>query len=196
MIGVLALVLFLVLMFLGLPIAYSMLVTGIVGMIFLRSPTAAFQVVSSDLFQSFSSYTLSVAPLFGLMGFLASYSEIGSSLFTAADKFLGHRKGGIAISTQVACGLFGAICGSIPATIATMSTVAYPEMNIRHYDKRISTSSIAAGASLSVLIPPSSTFIIYGIGGNSSASCSCRIIRHLLMLLYIVAIGYVVRPSG
>jgi TRAP-type mannitol/chloroaromatic compound transport system permease large subunit len=113
-------------MFLGLPIAFSMLLTGMIGLFILRSPTAAIQVVASDLFQNFSSYTLSVAPIFGLMGFLASYSGIGASLFTAADKFLGHLRGGIASATQVACAVFGAICGSIPATIATMSTVAYP----------------------------------------------------------------------
>ena len=195
-IGIVFLALFLILMFCGLPIAFSMLLTGIVGLMILRSPDAAAQVVASDLFTNFSSYSLSVAPLFGLMGFLASYSGIGTSLFNAADKFLGDKRGGIASATQVACALFGAICGSIPATIATMSTVAYPEMNKRQYDKRLSTASIAAGASLSVLIPPSSTFIIYGIATEESIGrlfVAGIIPGIILMLLYIGAIYITVR---
>lgn len=195
-IGIIFLALFLILMFCGLPIAFSMLLTGIVGLMILRSPDAAAQVVASDLFTNFSSYSLSVAPLFGLMGFLASYSGIGTSLFNAADKFLGDKRGGIASATQVACALFGAICGSIPATIATMSTVAYPEMNKRQYDKRLSTASIAAGASLSVLIPPSSTFIIYGIATEESIGrlfVAGIIPGIILMLLYIGAIYITVR---
>lgn len=195
-IGLVCLISFLIIMFLGLPIAFSMLLTGMIGLFILRSPTAAIQVVASDLFQNFSSYTLSVAPIFGLMGFLASYSGIGASLFTAADKFLGHLRGGIASATQVACAVFGAICGSIPATIATMSTVAYPEMNKRGYDKRLSTSSIAAGSSLSVLIPPSSTFIIYGIATEESIGrlfISGIIPGIILMVLYVCAVYYTVR---
>lgn len=196
LVGAICLIAFLVLIFLGLPIAFSMLVTGIVGLMVLRSPDAAIQVIASDLFQNFSSYSLSVAPLFGLMGFLASYSGIGSSLFTAADKFLGDKRGGISSATQVACALFGAICGSIPATIATMSTVAYPEMNKREYDQRLSTASIAAGASLSVLIPPSSTFIVYGIAAEQSIGrlfMAGIIPGIILMFLFIGAIYITVR---
>lgn len=195
-IGLLCLAGFLALMFMGMPVAFSMMLTGVVGLIFLRSPAAAFQVVASDLFQNFASYSLSVAPLFGLMGFLASYSGIGGSLFNAADKFIGHKRGGIAAATQVACAIFGAICGSIPATIATMSTVAYPEMKKRNYDARLSTASIAAGSSLSVLIPPSSTFIVYGIAAEESIGrlfISGIVPGIILMLLYIGAIFYVVK---
>jgi tripartite ATP-independent transporter DctM subunit len=197
-IGILCLIAFLALMFIGLPVAFSMLATGIIGLIMLRSPTAAFQVVASDLFQNFSSYTLSVAPLFGLMGFLASYSGIGSSLFNAADKFIGHVRGGISSATQIACAVFGAICGSIPATIATMSSVAYPEMKKRNYAPSLSTASIAAGSSLSVLIPPSSTFIVYGIAAEESIGrlfISGIIPGLILMLLYIAAIYLVVRRN-
>jgi tripartite ATP-independent transporter DctM subunit len=195
-VGILSLVAFLILMFIGLPVAFSMLVTGVVGLVVLRSPAAAFQVVSSDLFQNFSSYTLSVAPLFGLMGFLASYSGIGANLFNAADKFIGHVRGGISSATQIACAVFGAICGSIPATIATMSSVAYPEMKKRNYAPSLSTSSIAAGSSLSVLIPPSSTFIVYGIAAEESIGrlfISGIVPGLILMLLYIGAIYLVVR---
>jgi TRAP-type mannitol/chloroaromatic compound transport system permease large subunit len=118
------------------------------------------------------------------MGFLASYSGIGANLFTAADKFIGHLRGGIASATQVACGVFGAICGSIPATIATMSTVAYPEMCRREYNKRLSTSSIAAGASLSVLIPPTRPHHLRTHRG-SIGRFHPRINPIILMILYI-----------
>jgi tripartite ATP-independent transporter DctM subunit len=196
MVGILSLVAFVVLMFLGLPVAYSMLVTGMAGLMILRSPVAAFQVVASDLFQSFASYTLSVVPLFGLMGFLASYSGIGANLFKAADKFIGHVRGGIASATQIACAVFGAICGSIPATVATMSQVAYPEMKKRSYAPNLSTASIAAGSSLAVLIPPSSTFIVYGVAAEESIGrlfISGIVPGLMLMLLYIGAVYLVVR---
>ncbi|NLM21530.1 MAG: TRAP transporter large permease [Peptococcaceae bacterium] len=167
-IGVLALIGFVVFMFLGLPVPISMLLFGVVGMVALRSPEAAFQAVASDIFTNFASYTLTVAPIFGLMGFLASYSGIGENLFNAAEKFIGHVRGGICSSVQVACAVFGAICGSIPATMGTMTTVAYPEMEKRNYNAGLSTASIAAGSSLAVLIPPSATMIIYGVTAEES----------------------------
>jgi tripartite ATP-independent transporter DctM subunit len=197
-VGVLCLVIFVVLMFVGLPVAFSMLVSGMAGLMILRSAIAAFQVVASDLFQSFASYTLSVVPLFGLMGFLASYSGIGANLFKAADKFIGHVQGGIASATQIACAVFGAICGSIPATVATMSQVASPEMKKRGYEPKRSTASIAAGSSLAVLIPPSSTFIVYGVAAEESIGrlfISGIVPGLILMFLYIGAIYYIVRRN-
>ena len=137
-------------------------------MLLMRSPAAAFQAVASDIFTNFGSYTLTVAPIFGLMGFLASYSGIGESLFNAADKFIGHKRGGIASSVQVASAVFGAICGSIPATMGTMVAVALPEMDKRKYKTSLSTAAIAAGSSLAVLIPPSATMIIYGVTAEES----------------------------
>lgn len=167
-IGVLGLIGFLVIMFLGLPVAYSMMLCGCIGVAVLASPNAAFQVVANDVFGNFSSYTLCVAPMFGLMGYLANYSGIGTKLFKAADAFIGHIPGGLAYAVQAACAAFGAICGSMPATIATMSSIAYPEMKRYKYGDSLSTSCIAAGSSLAILIPPSVTFIIYGIATETS----------------------------
>jgi TRAP-type mannitol/chloroaromatic compound transport system permease large subunit len=99
-IGILALIGFIVFMFLGLPVPISMLLFSVVGMLVMKSPAAAFQAVASDIFTNFASYTLTVAPIFGLMGFLASYPGIGESLFNAADKFIGHKRGGIASSSR------------------------------------------------------------------------------------------------
>lgn len=195
-IGILALIGFIIFMFLGLPVPISMLLFGVVGMLVMKSPAAAFQAVSSDVFTSFASYTLTVAPIFGLMGFLASYSGIGESLFNAADKFIGHKRGGIASSVQLASALFGAICGSIPATMGTMVTVALPEMEKRKYNASLSTAAIAAGSSLAVLIPPSAMMIIYGVTAEESIG---RLFMAgvfpgiLLMTIQIIAIWIVVK---
>lgn len=194
--GIIALIGFLVFMFLGLPVPISMLLFAVVGIALIKSPAAAFQAVASDIFVNFSSYTLTVAPVFGLMGFLASYSGIGESLFNAADKFIGHKRGGIASSVQVACAIFGAICGSIPATMGTMVTVALPEMDKRQYNTSLSTACIAAGSSLSVLIPPSATMIIYGVAADESIGrlfIAGIIPGIILMLLQIAAIWVVVK---
>lgn len=167
-IGILGLVIFLLLMFLGLPIPFSMLFVGVAGLAILKTPAAAAQIMVGEITTQFSSYAITVAPLFGLMGFLAYYTGIGSNLFRVIDKFIGHWRGGLAIATEVACAGFGAICGSAPATIGTMCAVAYPEMRKNDYSPAIAGPSIAAGANLAALIPPSTTFIIYGLACDTS----------------------------
>ncbi|MCL1829680.1 MAG: TRAP transporter large permease subunit [Oscillospiraceae bacterium] len=197
-IGIFSLVGFIVFMFIGLPVPIAMLFFAVVGISIIKSPAAAFQAVSSDMLNCFMSYSLSVAPIFGLMGFLASYSGIGESLFNAADKFIGHMKGGIASSVQIACTLFGAICGSIPATMGTMVTVAYPEMMKRKYDVSLATASIAAGSGLAVLIPPSATMIIYGVIAEESIGrlFIAGIIPGLILMgLFIASIWLVINRN-
>ncbi len=193
-IGILMLIGFVVFMFLGLPVPISMMLFSVVGMVLIKSPAAAFQAVASDIFINFASYTLTVAPIFGLMGFLASYSGIGESLFNAADKFIGHKRGGIASSVQVASAIFGAICGSIPATMGTMVTVALPEMEKRHYKPSLSTAAIAAGSSLAVLIPPSATMIIYGVTAEESIGrlFMAGVFPGVLLMLFQIAAIYIV----
>lgn len=167
-IGIIGLVVFLVLMFLGLPIPFSMLFVGVVGLTILKTPTAAASMMVGEITTQFSSYAITVAPLFGLMGFIAYYTGIGSNLFRVIDKFIGHWRGGLAIATEVACAGFGAICGSAPATIGTMCAVAYPEMRKNNYSPTIAGPAIASGANLAALIPPSTTFIIYGLACDTS----------------------------
>ncbi len=167
-IGILGLLIFLALMFMGLPIPYSMLLVGVVGLTVLKTPAAAAQILVGEITTQFSSYAITVAPLFGLMGFIAYYSGMGASLFNVIDKFLGHWRGGLAIATEVACAGFGAICGSAPATIGTMCAVAYPEMRKNGYSPTIAGPAIASGANLAALIPPSTTFIIYGLATDTS----------------------------
>ncbi len=166
--GIIGLGVFIIVMFLGMPVSYSMLLTGFWGLCFLRSPQAAFNIISKDIFTNFSSYSLTVVPMFVFMGFVAYYSGIGSGLFRLSHKIIGHRRGGLALAAQIACALFGAICGSLAASVATIGTIAFPEMKKYHYQDELAASSIAAGASIGSLIPPSVLFIIYGIATEQS----------------------------
>lgn len=168
MIGVIGLCVFLILMMLGLPIPFSMLFVGVVGMAILKTPVAAAQIMVSEITTQFSSYSITVAPLFGLMGFVAYYTGLGSNLFKVVDRYIGHWRGGLAIATEVACAGFGAICGSAPATIGTMCAVAYPEMRKNGYSPTLAGPAIAAGANLAALIPPSTMFILYGLACDTS----------------------------
>jgi len=166
--GALGLLLFLLIMFLGMPVSYAMLFTGFWGLCYLRSPVAAFDIVSKDIFSNFSSYSFTVVPMFVFMGFVAYHSGIGTGLFRLSHKVIGHLRGGLALAAQLACALFGAICGSLAASVATIGTIAYPEMKRYRYGDILSASSIAAGASIGSLIPPSVLFIVYGIATEQS----------------------------
>jgi tripartite ATP-independent transporter DctM subunit len=110
-----------------------------------------------------ASYTLSVVPLFVLMGNLVTRAGMSTELYQAAYAFIGHRRGGLAMSTVLACAGFGAISGSSIATAATMARVAMPEMRRFGYDKSFAAGTIAAGGTLGILIPPSVIMVIYGI---------------------------------
>lgn len=156
-----------VLMLMRVPIAISMGLVGLVGMGLLRSWPAAMSSAAGE-FIDVGSYTLSVVPLFVLMGHLANASGIGRELYNAAHATLGHRRGGLAMATVAACGGFAAISGSSVATAATMTSVALPEMRRLGYDPKLATGSVAAGGTLGILIPPSVMFLIYGFIAEQS----------------------------
>lgn len=162
-VGILGFVALVVLMFMRLPVGFVMAIVGILGFGMLVSWDAAFLLTARDFYSSFGSYNLTVIPLFVLMGQLAHHSGISGRLFNAANKFLGHLPGGLAIATIGACAGFSAICGSTTATAATMASVALPEMKKYRYDPALATGVVAAGGSLGILIPPSTIFIVYGI---------------------------------
>lgn len=190
--GLVGIILFLIVIFSGVPISYAMLFTGFWGLCFLRSPAAAFDIVAKDLFSTFSSYSLTVIPMFIFMGFIAFHSGIGKSLFNLSHKFVGHYRGGLAIASEAACALFGAVSGSSTASVATIGTIALPEMKKYNYDSSLSTASIAAGASLGSLIPPSVLFIIYGIATEQSIGklfLAGIFPGLLLMFLFMLAIA-------
>ncbi len=194
MVGILGLIIFIVLMFIGIPIPFAMLFGGAIGMSIILSPANAAQMITNDILSYFSNYTLTVGPLFGLMGFFALYSGIGAQLFGAVNSLMGHKPGGLAMATQVACAGFGAICGSVPACISTMSAIAYPEMRKRNYSPAIAGPCVGAGACLSVLIPPSSSFIIYGLATETSigALFIAGIVPGVIMTIINCCVIYVV----
>lgn len=167
-IGLLGILLFLFLISIKVPIAFSMLFTGFLGFGLIIDFKAAFSMLPQEIYNNFSSYSLSVIPMFVWMGFIAYYSGIGSGLYKFAYTMVGHKRGGLAIATQAACAIFGAICGSNTATAATMGAIALPEMRKYKYDDTLSSASIAAGGALGIIIPPSVVFIVYGIATQQS----------------------------
>jgi C4-dicarboxylate transporter, DctM subunit len=158
-----AFALLLALAFVRVPIAFAMLLVGAAGFAHMRGWHAAFDQVAQTTFGAGIDYELSVVPLFILMGNFVARAGMSRELFRAAYAFIGHWRGGLAMSTIVACAGFGSICGSSIATAATMSRVAYPQMKALGYSDKLAAASIAAGGTLGILIPPSTIMVIYGI---------------------------------
>jgi C4-dicarboxylate transporter DctM subunit len=162
-IGVIGCLMLFVLIFVGVPVAFSMAIVGFVGFAVVVTLGAAAHMITMDLYSTFSDYGLTVIPLFVLMGQIAFHAGISRRLFNAAYHWLGALPGGLAMATVGACTAFGAICGSGPATSATMASVAIPEMKRYKYDMELACGSVASGGTLGMLIPPSVVFIVYGI---------------------------------
>ncbi len=153
----------LILIFLRLPIAFAMALVGFIGFGECVNYHASLSMVSTVASETGMDYGLSVVPLFILMGNFVTEAGLSNELYNSSYAFLGHRRGGLAMATIVACGGFSAVCGSSLATAATMSKVAMPSMRKFGYADSLATGSIAAGGTLGILIPPSVILIIYGI---------------------------------
>ena len=161
--GIIAFPVLFVLLALRLPIGLAMLLVGASGTSLIAGWLPIFSVAKTSAWHLFSNYSLSVIPLFLLMGNFASRSGMSKSLFQFAGACLGHLRGGVAMAAVGACGGFGAICGSSLATAATMGKVALPELRRLGYSGSLSTGVLAAGGTLGILIPPSVILIIYSI---------------------------------
>ena len=148
---------------LRMPVAMAMFVVGGFGFAMIAGWSAFLNLLNTVPFGRASNYTLSVLPLFLLMGQFATRAGLSRSLFDAARAWVGHRRGGLAIATIFGCGAFGSICGSSLATGATMASVALPEMKRHGYSGALATGTLAAGGTLGILIPPSVILVIYGI---------------------------------
>lgn len=164
--GVLLLLLLLVLV--RIPVGFAMALIGFAGFWTATSREAALGMLGYQAWDVFSSYGLTVIPLFILMGQICYHSGVNQRLYKATDAWLGRLPGGLSIATILACAGFSAICGSNTATAATMSTVALPEMKKYDYHPMLSTGCVAAGATLGVLIPPSVVLIIIGLQTGQS----------------------------
>jgi C4-dicarboxylate transporter, DctM subunit len=145
------------------PLAFAMGIVGVVGMGLTRGWVPALASTAQVVHETGFAYTLSVIPLFILMGNFVARAGLAHELFAAAYAFIGHFRGGLAHATVAACAGFGAICGSSIATAATMSKVAYPSMKKMGYSDSLSTGVMAAGGTLGIMIPPSTIMVIYGI---------------------------------
>jgi C4-dicarboxylate transporter, DctM subunit len=162
-IAILGIVLIIVIFLLRMPVAYAMGLIGLAGFAFAASMEGAFRIVAKDIWATFSSYSLSVVPMFVFMGTIAFYSGTSGRLFDTAHKFLGRLPGGLALATVFACAGFGAMCGSTNAEAAAMGRVTLPEMKRYNYDDSLATGAVAAAGSLAILIPPSTILILYGV---------------------------------
>jgi C4-dicarboxylate transporter DctM subunit len=169
-IAIIALIAFFILIFFKMPIAFAFALVGFGGMILLKGTGPGLALVGGAPYTWATNGNLLALPMFILMGQFVFYSGISSELYEMGYKWVGQKRGGLAIATELAGTLFGACCGVSLAASATMGTVAYPEMKKYGYDDRLACGSIAAGGSLSTLIPPSAPFIIYGFMTNTSIS--------------------------
>jgi tripartite ATP-independent transporter DctM subunit len=157
------LVMFAVLFVFRLPAAFTMMLVGFLGVAYVTSFKAALGMIGPELWNIFSNYGLTVIPMFILVGEFVHYGGYNNGLYHATYRWFGHYRGGLAITTIMACAAFSAISGSNTATAATMSTVAIPEMKKYKYHPILNAGSVAAGATLGVLIPPSIVLVVYGL---------------------------------
>lgn len=198
-IGIYSFPVLLVLIFLRIPIGLAMLVVGVGGTYSVMGSTAMITGQFKHLvYGTFSSYSLSIIPLFLLMGQFATLSGMSRGLFKASEAWLGHRKGGVAMSAVGACAGFGAICGSSLATAATMGQVALPELKRYGYSDRLATGALAAGGTLGILIPPSVILVIYAILAEQNIAklfIAAMIPGLLAALGYMLTIAIIVRVS-
>lgn len=150
------------LLFVGLPLTFALGLIGFFGFAWIIGINPAGAMSAQIAWDTVTSYSLSVLPLFVLMGNLVNHAGLSRELYAASNAMVGHRRGGLAMATILACGGFSAVSGSSLATAATMSSIALPSMRRYGYSDALSTGSVAAGGTLGILIPPSVIMVIYG----------------------------------
>lgn len=204
-VGLIGLGVLLVLIFIGIPIGFAMALVGFVGFAFIAGMQGALSNLSAVPFGYVADYSFVVIPLFLLMGNLAANTGISRDIYTAAHSWVGHFRGGLAMSTVVASAGFAAVSGSSTATGAAMGKVAFPEMQRYNYDPKIAAGSIAAGGTMGILIPPSMGFILYAILTEQSVGqlFMAGIIPGILEVIFYIATIYIlclrnpaIAPSG
>ncbi|MFD1881881.1 TRAP transporter large permease [Paracoccus pacificus] len=199
-VGILGLIALLAIIMLGVPIAAAMAAVGVIGTLMMSPGASVFSLFGTATVQALSSQDLIVIPLFILMGGFAIVAGLSSEIYRLAHAWIGHLKGGLALTTIAACAAFGAICGSSVATTATMVQVALPEMRRRGYSDALIAGSIAGGGTLGSLIPPSVIMVVYAILTQQNVLDLFRaaIIPGLVaVLLYFIAVRiFLLRNPG
>ncbi|MCC6000506.1 MAG: TRAP transporter large permease [Pararhodobacter sp.] len=189
-IGVLSFPALLILIFLRVPIGLAMFLVGFLGLYLVTgSPNMGLTRLRAATYSTFASYSLSIVPMFLLMGYFATLGGMSQALFRAAAAFIGHRKGGVGMAAIASCAGFGAICGSSLATAATMGRVALPELKRFGYHGGISTASLAAGGTLGILIPPSVVLVIYALLAEQNIA---KLFLAAFVPGILAAIGYMI----
>lgn len=175
-------------------VGLALLLTGAVGYVYLSSWPAFLAFMKTNPYYQFSNYTLSVIPLFVLMGALAERSGLSTALFKAAAAFIGHRRGGLAMAVIGACTVFSSICGSSVATTATFGRVALPELQRYRYNLGFATGTIAVGGTLGILIPPSIILVVYCISTEQNIAklfMAALIPGLMAAVMYCIAIAVI-----
>jgi len=163
LIGIVGIVIMVLIFLSRMPVAYVMTLIGFLGFSVMISVPGGLALLSRNIYEVFASYGLTTIPLFILMGQLAFNSGISRRIYATAYRFLGNTRGGLAMATVAACTAFGAVCGSSPATAATMATVGLPEMKRYNYADELAAGSVASGGGLGMIMPPSVVLIVYGV---------------------------------
>lgn len=189
LIGVIGFAAMVLLLALRIPIAVSMLTVGLVGYVTIAGPTALMSYLKTETYWRFSTDDLSVIPLFLLMGQFAAKAGISEALFRAANVWLGHHRGGVAMAAIGGCAGFASISGSSLATAALMGQVALPELRRFNYSGSLATGALAAGGTLGILIPPSVVLIIYAIIVEASVA---QLFQAAFIPGILAAIGYII----
>jgi tripartite ATP-independent transporter DctM subunit len=192
LVGAMGIVILLVLMFLKVRLGTAMILVGFLGYAYLAGWDTSLLMIGMEPYVQTAYYPITAVPLFILMGSIVAVSGISQDLYNAARKWIGHIRGGLAIATVGACGLFAAICGDSIATAVTMGKVAYPEMKRIGYDDQLSSACVIAGGTIGILIPPSLGFILYGILTEESVGklFMAGIIPGITQVLFYMAIIY------
>ena len=189
LIGILGFLGLVALVAIRIPIAYTMILVGVIGTSLLSGPKIVLNQLKDLAYVQFSNYDLTVLPMFILMGGLAYRCGLSYDLFRGANAWMGRFRGGIAMAAIAACGGFGAVCGSSTATASTMGQVALPELKRFGYAPALATGTIAAGGTLGILIPPSIVLIVYAIivEANVVTLFAAALIPGVLAVLFFIA---------
>ena len=192
-IGILSFPVLIGLIFLRVPIGLSMFLVGFGGIYTVTGgPNVVLAKLKHETYSTFSNYDLSIVPMFLLMGYFATLGGMSTALFKAAEAWLGHRRGGVAMASVGACAGFGAICGSSLATAATMGQVALPELKRYGYSPAFSAATLAAGGTLGILIPPSVILVIYAILAEQNIA---KLFLSAFIPGVLAAVGYMITIS-
>ena len=205
MIGFLGIVVLMVLLAMKMWVGAAMTIVSVIGIILLKNVNVAFMAAGSSAFRNLNAYSFTVVPMFTLMGMIISESTMGQDLYAAAYAWVGRFRGGLASATVVACGVLGAISGSSHVGVLVMSRSALPEMRKNNYEESFAAGSVVAGAPLSILIPPSMGFILYGIITENSVGKLfmsgigvglIQIVLYILLIYIMCRINPKLGPKG